>query len=383
MEGLGQTGAEQLRKLLSAVVEIGGDLDLPGVLQRIVETAVELVGATYGALGVLDPTRTHLSDFVTVGLTDEQRDRIGDLPRGHGILGLLIVEPVPIRLPDLTKHPDSYGFPPGHPPMASFLGLPLFVRGEVFGNLYLTDKAGGELFTAVDEELATGLATAAAVAIDNARLHSRARELDLIEDRERIARDLHDTVIQRLFATGLSLQAAARLIERDEARERVEAAVDQLDTTVREIRTSIFELQASVPARAGDGPRRTLLGLGDELAEAIGTRPVFRFDGPIDAVLDADEARHLAAVVREGLANVAHHAPGSTVSVAVSCADGWLEVTVDDTGPGPGPARPGGRGLANLASRAEELGGSSTLEPGPTGGSRLVWRAPLARSAGA
>lgn len=383
MQGLDQTGAEQLRRLLGAVVAIGGDLDLSGVLQRIVETAAGLVGARYGALGVLDPTGQHLSDFVTVGLTQEERDRIGDLPKGHGILGLLIVDPRPIRLPDLTLHPDSFGFPPGHPPMTSFLGVPLFVRGEVFGNLYLTDKEGGEGFTDVDEELATGLATAAAVAIDNARLHTRARQLDLIEDRERIARDLHDTVIQRLFATGLSLQAAARLIDLPEARDRVESAVDQLDTTVREIRTSIFELQSSVPARAGDGPRRTLLALGDELADAIGNRPIFRFDGPIDAVLDADEARHLTAVVREGLANVAHHAPGSTVTVAVSCADGWLDVAVDDTGPGPGPTRAGGRGLVNLASRAEELGGTSTLVARPEGGSRLTWRVPLARSAGA
>ncbi|MGI8755982.1 MAG: GAF domain-containing protein, partial [Acidimicrobiales bacterium] len=138
MQGLGHTGAEQLRRLLGAVVGIGSGLELGVVLERIVETAVELIGATYGALGVLDPSGTYLADFITVGLTEEQRTRIGDLPRGHGILGLLIVEPVAIRLPDLTLHPDSYGFPPGHPPMTSFLGVPLFVRGKIYGNLYLT-----------------------------------------------------------------------------------------------------------------------------------------------------------------------------------------------------------------------------------------------------
>ena len=377
MQGLGHTGADQLRRLLGAVVGIGGDLDLPVVLERIVETAAELVGATYGALGVLDPSGTHLSDFITVGLSDEQRAAIGELPKGHGILGLLIVEPVPIRLPDLTLHPDSYGFPPGHPPMTSFLGLPLFVRGVVFGNLYLTDKQGGGSFTEEDQELATGLATAAAVAIDNARLHAQAREVDLIQDRERIARDLHDTVIHRLFATGLSLQAAARLIDRPEARERVESAVDQLDTTVREIRTSIFELQTS--STITEGPRRALLDLGDEIAASTGTRATFRFEGPLDTVLEPDEVRHLLAVAREGLSNVAHHASGSLATVTVSIASGWLEVTVDDAGPGPGPARSGGQGLVNLASRAEELGGSSTLEHRPTGGSRLAWRVPLAR----
>lgn len=376
MQGLGHTGAEQLRRLLGAVVAVGSGLELSVVLERIVETAVELIGATYGALGVLDPSGTHLVDFVTVGLTDEQRERIGELPRGHGILGLLIVEPVAIRLPDLAQHPDSYGFPPGHPPMTSFLGVPLFVRGEIYGNLYLTDKADGEEFTEVDEEMASGLAKAAAIAIDNARLHERARDLDLIRDRERIARDLHDTVIQRLFATGLSLQAATRLIDQPDIRARVETAVDDLDETVREIRTSIFDLQrADVVER---GPRRALLRLGEELTEAIGKPPSFRFDGPIDTVLGPEEARHLLAVVREALSNVAHHAPSSKAMVAVTIAAGWLEVVVTDSGPGPGPARSSGRGLANLASRAEELGGTSLLEGAPGGGSRLHWRVPLA-----
>lgn len=303
MQGLGHTGAEQLRRLLGAVVGIGSGLELGVVLERIVETAVELIGATYGALGVLDPSCTYLADFITVGLTDEQRTRIGDLPRGHGILGLLIVEPVAIRLPDLARHPDSYGFPPGHPPMTSFLGVPLFVRGKIYGNLYLTDKAGGEEFTEVDEEMASGLAKTAAIAIDNVRLHARARDLDLVRDRERIARDLHDTVIQRLFATGLSLQAAARRIDAPDVRARVETAVDDLDETVREIRTSIFDLQRADVVE--HGPRRALLSLGEELTEAIGARPSFRFDGPIDTVLGPEEVRHLLAVVREALSNVA------------------------------------------------------------------------------
>ena len=204
----GSAGAKQLRRLLEAVVNIGADLSPPTVLRRIVEAAVELVGARFGALGVLDGDRTRLVEFVTVGLSDPEVAAIGHLPEGHGILGLLIVDPTPLRLPDLTEHAHSFGFPPGHPPMTSFLGVPIFVRGEVYGNLYLTDKVGGEVFTDVDEELALGVAGAAGVAIDNARLHARVRELDMLQDRERIARELHDTVIQRLFATGLSLQGA-------------------------------------------------------------------------------------------------------------------------------------------------------------------------------
>ena len=186
--------------MLRAVVAIGTDLDLTATLQRIVESATELADAHYGALGVLDPTRTFLAEFLTVGIDDETRAEVGDLPKGHGILGLLIREPRPIRLPDLREHPDSFGFPPNHPQMRSFLGVPVMVRGEVFGNLYLTDKRSEDAFSDIDEELVVALASAAGVAIDNARLHARVRDLALLEDRERIAMDLHDTVIQQLFA---------------------------------------------------------------------------------------------------------------------------------------------------------------------------------------
>ena len=134
------------------------------------------------------------------------------MPQGHGILGLLIVDPKPLRLPDLNEHPDRFGFPEHHPPMTSFLGVPIAVRGRVFGNLYLCDKVGSEVFTDVDEELAVGLASAAGIAIENARLHARVAEFATLEDRERIARDLHDTVIQRLFAVGLGLQATMRMV---------------------------------------------------------------------------------------------------------------------------------------------------------------------------
>src|SRR5215207_488693 len=238
-------GPRSLRQLLDAVLTVGSDLDLPAMLERIVEAAVELVDARYGALGVLDDTRTRLAQFITVGLDDETYNAIGHLPEGHGILGLLIVDAKPLRLPDLSEHPDSYGFPPHHPPMTSFLGVPIRVRDQVFGNLYLTDKRSSEVFTDVDEELVVGLAAAAGVAIENARLHARLHELAVVEDRERIARDLHDTVIQRLFATGLSLQGTLRLVGADPAAatSRIEAAVDDLDLTVKHIRTAIFGLE--------------------------------------------------------------------------------------------------------------------------------------------
>ncbi|HWC09666.1 MAG TPA: GAF domain-containing protein, partial [Acidimicrobiales bacterium] len=173
-------GPRSLRQLLDAVLTVGSDLDLETVLRRIVESAVSLVDARYGALGVLDESGTRLAQFLTVGLDDETYRAIGDLPEGHGILGLLIVEPKPIRLPDLREHPDSYGFPPNHPPMKSFLGVPVRVRDQVFGNLYLTDKTSAEGFTDIDEELGVALAAAAGVAIENARLHALVREMALL-----------------------------------------------------------------------------------------------------------------------------------------------------------------------------------------------------------
>lgn len=383
-------GADRLQHLVRAMVDVGSHLDLPTVLRRIVGTATELVGAHYGALGVLDPTRTFLSQFITVGLSPEEEAAIGEPPKGHGILGLLITDPRPIRLPDLTLHPDSFGFPPHHPPMHSFLGVPLCVQGQVFGNLYLTDKRDGAEFSAADEELAVGLAAAAGVAIDNARLHQRIRDLDLLEDRERIARDLHDTVIQRLFATGLSLQASSRLATDPELHNRIQLAVDDLDATVREIRSVIFSLHADRHI-AGASLRRDLLRVGAELTEVLGAEPRFRFHGPVDnLVAGHDEivggeplTAEILAVTREALSNVARHARPGTAEVDVTVADGWLELVVTDAGTRTDDDAPdrrgtgnGGQGLPNLSGRAEARGGSCTFEPHPNG-SRLTWRVPL------
>ncbi|HVL03088.1 MAG TPA: GAF domain-containing protein, partial [Acidimicrobiales bacterium] len=257
------------------MLTVGSDLDLTSVLDRIVRTATDLAEARYGALSVLDAKGTQLDQFLTVGMDDDARAQIGDLPRGHGILGLLILKPQPIRLPDLGEHPDSYGFPPNHPPMRSFLGVPIRVRDEVFGNLYLTDKTTAEVFTDIDEELVVTLAAAAGIAVENARLHQRVKDLALVEDHERIARDLHDTVIQRLFATGLSLQATSRLTTDPEVRARLAAAVDDLDLTVKHIRSAIFGLETSHPE---SGTRSEVLALCHEASRALGFEPRIVFE---------------------------------------------------------------------------------------------------------
>jgi signal transduction histidine kinase len=369
-------GPRSLRQLLDAVLTIGSDLDLPSMLERIVHSAVDLVDATYGALGVLDDTGTRLAQFITVGIDEEMHRTIGQLPEGHGILGLLIVDAKPLRLPDLTEHPESYGFPPGHPPMRSFLGVPIRVREEVFGNLYLTDKRSGEVFTDVDEELVIGLAAAAAVAIENARLQAKIQELALVEDRERIARDLHDTVIQRLFATGMSLQGCIRLIESDApaAVERVEGAVDDLDLTVKHIRTAIFGLEE---ARINEhGLRERILSLVHEAAGPLGFDPRVLLDGPIDTSVSDRVGNELLATLREALSNVARHARATRVDVEV-VTDGELILRVIDDGVGPpGATTPRGKGLDNMTARAVALGGEIDIGAAPGGGTALEWRVP-------
>ena len=362
-------------------MSISANLDLPAVLQRIIAAATELVDAQYGALGVLDESRTSLAQFLTVGIDADTHRAIGELPRGHGILGLLIVDPKPLRLPDLTEHPDSYGFPPHHPPMRSFLGVPILVRDEVFGNLYLTDKRSAEVFSDVDEELVVALAAAAGVAIENARLHAQVEDLALLHERERIARDLHDTVIQRLFATGLSLQGAARLATRPEVADRIQAAVEDLDDTVRHIRTVIFGLEAA-RAKVGD-VRQRIMALTGEAAGPLGFDPRVVFEGPVDATVDETTAPELLATLREALSNVTRHAAATRVDVEVSAGDDLVLIVEDDGRGFPGAVGDGpGHGLRNMRSRAEALGGHLEVAAADHGGTRLEWRVPLKRPGG-
>lgn len=371
-------GPEHLRQLLDAVVAVGSGLELPSMLRRITELACDLVDAEYGALGVLDESRTRLSEFITVGVDDETHSAIGHLPEGHGILGLLIVDAEPLRLPDLSKHPDSFGFPPNHPQMQSFLGVPIRVRGEVFGNLYLTEKTSAPEFDDVDEELVVGLAAAAGVAIENARLHRRVTELATMEDRQRIARDLHDTVIQRLFATGLSLQGTAPIVTRDPATAatRIEAAVDDLDETVKQIRSAIFALETT--RSSGPGLRDEVLTLCRESTGALGFEPRAHFDGPVDAATTDEVRADALATLREALSNVAQHAQASRVDVSVVAEDDHLTVEVTDDGTGiAADAAGGGRGLRNMATRADRHDGVFEHRPGPSVGTTIRWRVPV------
>jgi signal transduction histidine kinase len=532
---------DRLRGLLDAVISVSGDLDLATLLQRIVVAAAQLVDAEYGALGVLgDDAR--LAQFITVGIDEETRESIGALPTGQGILGVLINDPHSLRLGDLSEHPSSFGFPPHHPPMRTFLGVPVRVRGEVFGNLYLTDKRGGAEFDSDDQALVEAMAASAAAAIENARLFAeagrreawavgsaevttallsgddpsevldliarRARELvgaDLATialrhgedelavevaageeaplllgrrlaldgslaghvmltrkalrvadassdpraagpapgqlaygpslvvplkttdevlgvitvsnvagglkftdeaervltsfagqaavalelarqrrvaeralvygDRDRIARDLHDLVIQRLFATGMRLDSVASRVSDPEARERVLGAVEDLDSTIREIRTTIYSLQHEAdPAHAGLRAR-VLSALGSSEDDG-GPILSLRFEGAVDSLVTPDIAEQAVAVLHEAVSNARRHARATSLRVLVQGDDGVLRLEVVDNGVGM-PAAVTRSGLDNMARRAEKHGGTFTVDPAEGGGTRVVWQVPI------
>jgi signal transduction histidine kinase len=534
---------DRVHSLLEAVLSVGRELDLTQALRRIVEAAAILVDARYAALGVIGPDGESLSQFLTVGMSEEEIAAVGSYPTGKGLLGELISHPEPLRLEDLSQHRASFGFPANHPPMRTFLGVPVRVREEVFGNLYLTDKRGGEEFDADDESVIATLAVAAGVAIDNARLYEeaqrqqrwlsasaeitrsllsgssraqvveliaqRAREitgaeladvvvpeadgtlrlelalggdaagraglvvpregtlsgaastqgtpvttsdlgtdprltgdprrreqlgpavavplgrsaghidavlllarrsgdalftereigpllgfadqaalglelasrrrdaeqLALLEDRDRIARDLHDLAIQRLFATGMTLQSAARFIEHPGASDRVLRAVADLDETIKIIRSTIFGLRARDEA-AGTGLRARAVKAVEASQAALGFAPRLSMEGLLDTDVPTAVADHVVAVLGEALSNAARHAEARRVEVVLQATGTQVVLTVQDDGVGI-PAQGRRSGLRNLAERAEGLGGSLELTDPPGGGARLVWSAPL------
>lgn len=364
-----------LPRLLAAVTGVASGLSLPATLRHIIEAATNLADARYGALGVLGDDH-RLVEFVTCGVTDDEVAAIGQPPRGRGVLGLLINDPKPLRLRDLTRHPDSFGFPPHHPPMRSFLGVPIRIGDGVFGNLYLCEKRGADEFTDEEQVLVESLAAIAAVAVENARLHARLQDLAVLRDRERIARDLHDRVIQRLFAAGMALQAALRLPP-DELAARVESTVDELDGIVNEIRVTIFDLEL----RPADRPAfaAAVLALVDEMTRPAGLEASVHLESDVGHRVAPEVADATLAALREALANAARHARAHRVEVTVRCDNDELALRVLDDGCGIDPSIPApghGRGLANLVARAREWGGSCSVGPGPERGTLLEWRVP-------
>ncbi len=535
---------DRMHGLLEAVVMVGSHLDLESVLKRIVEAAVTLVDARYGALGVIGEDK-QLAEFVPVGVGEDDIAAIDHWPEGRGLLGMLVHDPQILRLSEISEHPAASGFPPGHPPMHSFLGAPVRVRDDVFGNIYLTEKAGGGAFDEDDEAVLVALAAAAGVAVENARLYDEAQRqqrwlrasgevtsrllsgsepdevlsliaelardlagadlvvlalpdegkkrlvieyatgeraqearglvlsaaeslsgqvfatgepvtlpdfshdertapaarealrlgpavlvplgtqgnvrgvltagrapgrqpfavaaaemiatfaaqaavavelaehrreserLSVFEDRDRIARDLHDLVIQRLYATGMSLEGATPLITRPEVATRVRTAVDAMDETIKDIRATIFALQARSTDKP-PGTRARVLSVADEMAGPLGFAPSLRLSGPLDDLVTGDVAEQLLTALREALSNVARHARASRVDVIIEIsndggsAGNHAVLRVRDNGIGINDVVKRS-GLRNLAERAKQFSGAMRVGARPDGGTDLEW----------
>jgi signal transduction histidine kinase len=377
----------RLRHLLEANRAVVEHLDLEQVLRRITEAAVSLVDAEYGALGVIAADGS-LEQFIHVGISQSDAHTIGHLPEGHGLLGAVVEAAEPIRLEHLGADARSSGFPAHHPAMDAFLGVPIRVRDAVYGNLYLTNRASGA-FTQEDEDLVTALAATAGIAIDNARLFaaqaSLATELslaraesqrwELAEERSRIARDLHDHVIQRLFATGLTLQSLASTAPGDLG-DALARQVDAIDAAIAEIRTAVFALD-SRPIAGEPGLRHRLLDVVGELTATLSSAPRLTFSGPVDLLIDGALAADVVAVVREGLSNIARHASASQSSVDVRVTDDLVSVLIDDDGSGVAASPGVSSGTRNLAARAAEHRGTFTLSGRSPRGTSMLWTARL------
>lgn len=515
-----QTDPTVLRDLLEAVLLVGQGLDLNEALQRITEVAAAVLDAQYCALGVRGPERG-LQAFVYTGILPEVRAKMGRLPVGRGVLGELLDHPEVLRIEHLSDHPASVGFPPHHPPMDTFLGAPIIVRGELFGSIYLTEKQTAPGFTEQDEQIVSVLAVAVGIAVENARLFERqrtrhrwmeilahrgsepmagiavedtlnglcadvaaltgavdvyvvtsdggeprlnghtgrpvdpstiawpgltfsvsevtgadadwvrrgarwktaqpmqsaagdfgaivlthrdrpvweteelaglagvarvasltvayseqqqlARDMEMLEDRHRIARDLHDHVIQRLFAVGMSMQTMQAAP--DQVESRVAQVIDDLDATIGQIRTSIFDLQSASVHGSPVTLRRKVLDVIAELARHAPIVPSASFVGPVDTLVPDRLAPHIEAVLREGLSNALRHSGGDRIGVRI-VADDVLTVEISDNGCGI-PAHAVYRGLDNLTRRADECDGNFTVDSSPGAGTTLIWEVPI------
>ena len=372
--------ADRLAALDDATRAIAGVQAVERVLQLIADRVRELVGARYAALGIVD-SHGAIERFVTSGITDEQRAAIGPVPHGLGLLGLIVREQRAYRIPEISKHPDSSGFPPNHPPMHSFLGLPITAKGRSVGTFYLTDKRGATEFSVEDEQLLEMFALHAGVAIDNARLHEQVQRMAVVEERERIGRDLHDGIIQAIYGVGLSLEVVPDLMLEDaaEATARIDRAIDALNLTIRDIRNFIFGLRPELVEEqdllSGLATLASELRLNSMIDVELST------EHAVEVELPPDVRGELMKIVREALSNVARHSQASRATLRLTGADGTLTMTIGDNGRGFAvDSAPAGshQGLTNMRRRAAALGGELRVESDVGVGTRIIVRLPAA-----
>lgn len=367
----------RIAALDAATAATAAELALDRVLEVIVASVRPVVGAQYAALTILDP-RGGIERFISDGMDQGTQRTIGHLPRGLGILGVVVAEGRAIRLPDLMTDPRAHGFPAGHPPMHSFLGMPVRVEGRTIGNLYLTNKAGDGVFSEDDERLVGAFARHAGIAIRNARLHAELGRLAIVAERERIGADLHDGIIQSLYAIGLSLEDAVETLRDDpeEAEQTVDRAIEGIHGTIRDIRNFIFGLRPEV---LGDVELRgALASLAEEFRRSASVH--LELSAAPGVEVDGEDAVQLVQLTREALSNVARHAGATRAIVELSAEGGILTLAIADDGRGfdseaeHGPAH---RGLANMRARAESIGGSLAIESRSGDGTRIVVRLPV------
>jgi signal transduction histidine kinase len=385
--------AERLAALEAATRAVAAELDIDRVLGLIVDRVRELVGARFAALGIADG-RGRIERFITSGVSPEQRAEIGGVPRGHGLLGMIIRDGRTVRAADIAAHPAHYGFPPHHPVMTSFLGAPIIVKGRSVGNLYLSDKPDEVPFSDDDARLVEMFAVHAGIAIENARLHDLVQRLAVVEERERIGKDLHDGIIQAIYAVGLSLEDVPELVEEDEGRleavARVDRAIDALNLVIADIRSYILRLR---PAMGGEeDPVEALARLGEELGMNAVIDLEMDLEGGADALraMPPDRRSDILFIVREALSNVSRHS-GATRTALVLALDGEdLVLCVEDNGRGFDPALMRGpdatgrhQGLSNMRDRAVGMRGTFAVERPDGSGTRIIVRVPAPSSAAA
>lgn len=377
--------SEQLTALHGAAIALTTELDLSTVLQKVIDLSRGLVGARYGALGVLQENGQFIEQFITSGLAPEQRAALGDLPRGHGLLGALIHDGKPIRVPSIADDPRSVGFPPNHPPMHSLLGVPIQSKGRVIGDLYMTDKLGPDgtgfvAFTTQDQELLELFATQAAIAIENAQLYRQKQQLVVLQERERFGMDLHDGIIQSIYAIGLMLEDVDRQIVQDppNAQQRVEQAIHGLNDVIRDIRNYILDLR---PQRfQGRDLKRGLEELARDLRANTFLSINVNCDNLEPNLLTAEQTVEILHVAQEALTNIRKHARATVVELDLIRDANAVVVEIQDNGSGIDKSRAaggGGHGLKNMRERARALGGDLEIVPGDAGGTCIKLSLPV------
>jgi signal transduction histidine kinase len=377
----GQFAQKALEALNQAALAIASELDVDKVLQLIVDSARSLVNAEYAALSVGDwqmPGPGNLHRFVTSGIDPERAKKIAHWPHGRGVLGAVVREGKPIRLHQVADDPRSVGVPPAHPPMGSFLGVPIVGAGETIGNLYLANKRGDEDFDEADQKLIEMLAAHAAVAIQNARLYAQVERLAVLEERTRIGMDLHDGVIQSIYAVGLTLESTRLALPdgSEEVTKLLDTAVEGLNDAIRDIRNFILDLR----------PRRFAGEVHVGLAQLVRE---FQANTMIPVTLSIPEhlddlplshGRAIFLTTQEGLANIARHARATEVTIALSRTPHQVSLSIRDNGRGfdlTNEKLRVGHGLANMQARAESLRGAFKLESVPGQGAVINLELPL------